>query len=176
MAKLYVDIALDVLPLGRNIQDNDFNNYNLTNTNSIALNTPAVNDNQVLTKTYIDHFHQENESSRRDLGIDFYDEPSHLVKNNQHIDFNGNKRTNINSISINRNPTIDEEVSNKKHIDDTTDEGTILRFHRTLVNYLKVSVGKDTYNRTKYNKIQITDTTIMKTSKTGGYLSQQWYI
>ena len=36
--------------LVRNIKDNDSNNFNLTNINSITLNTQAVNDNQVITK------------------------------------------------------------------------------------------------------------------------------
>ena len=60
-AKLYVDNAIDEASLVRNIQDNDSNNYNLTNINSITLNTQAVNDNQVITKIYVDEFHQENE-------------------------------------------------------------------------------------------------------------------
>ena len=47
--------------LVRNNQDNDFNNYNLTNINSITLNTHAVIDNQVITKSYVDQFHQEND-------------------------------------------------------------------------------------------------------------------
>ena len=70
-AKLFVDNAIDELILVRNNQDNGFNNYNLTNINSFILNTQAVNDNQVTTKAYVDQFHQENERSRRDLGIDF---------------------------------------------------------------------------------------------------------
>ena len=71
-AKLYVDTAIDEPSLVRKNKDNYFGNYNLTNINSITLNTQAVNDNQVITKAYVDQFHQENERSRRDLGIDFY--------------------------------------------------------------------------------------------------------
>ena len=48
-AKLYVDTAIDETSLVRNNQDNDFSNINLTNINSITLNTQAVNDNQVIT-------------------------------------------------------------------------------------------------------------------------------
>ena len=44
------------------------------------LNTRAVNDNQVITKSNVDQFHQENERSRRDLGIDLYKESSDLLK------------------------------------------------------------------------------------------------
>ena len=49
-AKLCVDNAIDESSLVRNNQDNDFKNNNLTNKNSITLNTEAVNDNQVITK------------------------------------------------------------------------------------------------------------------------------
>ena len=59
-AKLYVDISLDEVSLVRNSQDNDFNNYNLTTINSITLKKQAENDNEVITKAYVDQFHQEN--------------------------------------------------------------------------------------------------------------------
>ena len=92
-AKLYVDSAIDESSLVRNNQDNDFNNINLTNLNSITLNTEAVNDNQVSTKSYKDQFHQANERSRRDWGIDVYKESSDSVKNDQDNDLNDNKLT-----------------------------------------------------------------------------------
>ena len=79
-AKLYVDNSIDEPTIVRNNQDNDFNNYNLTNINSITLNTQAVNDNQVITKNHVDQFHQENERSRRDLGLSFYNEEVGLKK------------------------------------------------------------------------------------------------
>ena len=40
------------------------------------------------------------------------------------------------------------------------EEGTIVTFNQTLQNYLKVSVGIDFYNLTKYDKKQIADTTM----------------
>ena len=127
--KLYVDTEIDQSSLVRNNQDNDFNNNNLTNINSITLNNQAVNDNQVITKAYVDQFHQENERSRRDVGLDFYDESS-----------------------------------------------TLVRFNQTLQNYLKVSVGNDIYNLTKYNKISITDITEIKLLNSGDALLQKWKI
>ena len=154
-AKLYVDNAIDETSLVRNNKDNDCNKNNLTNINSFTLNTQAVNDNQVITKAYVDQFHQENEQSRRDLGIEFYDESKDLVKNNQDKDFNDKKLTNIYSITVNRRPISDNELSTKKYIDDELDKNTILRFNQTLEIYLKVSVGNDTYNLTRYNKIQL---------------------
>ena len=123
------------------------------------MNKQAENDNEVITKAYVDQFHQENERSRRDLGIDFYDESNDLVNNNQDNDFNDNKLTNLDSITVNRNPNSDDEVANKKYIDDELDKNTLLRFSQTLQNYLKVSVGDETYNLTKNNKISITDIT-----------------
>ena len=99
-----------------------------------------------------------------------------MVKNNQDNDLNDNKLTNLDSITVNRNPTSDNEASNKKYIDDQLDKNTFLRFNQTLQNYLKVSVGNDTYNLTKYNKIQLADTTIMKHPNSGGYLLQNWVI
>ena len=152
-AKLYVDTEIDQSSLVRNNQNNDFNNNNLTNINSITLNTQAVNDNQVITKAYVDQFHQENERSRRDLGIDFYDESDAIVKNNQDNDLNENKLTNSDSITINGNPTSDNDITNEKYVDDELDRNTNLRFNQTLENYFKISVGNDTYNLTKYSKI-----------------------
>ena len=68
-AKLYVDKAIDELSLARSYQDKDFNNNNLTNINSNTLNKQAENDIEVITKSYIDQFHQKNEPSRRYIFI-----------------------------------------------------------------------------------------------------------
>ena len=94
--------------------------------------------------------------------MSFYEESNDLVKNNQDNEFNDIKLTNLDSITVNRNPNSDNEVSNKKYIDDELDKNTVLRFNQTLQNYLNVSVGNDTYNLTKYHKIQIIDTTEMR--------------
>ena len=45
-----------------------------------------------------------------------------------------------------------------------------------MENFLKVSVGNTTYNLTKYDKIQVTDTIIIKAPNNGGYLLQNWVI
>ena len=76
--KLYVDISIDEPSLVRNNEDNDFNNYKLSIIRSISLDKQAENDNEMTTKAYVDQFHLENERSRRDLGIDFYNESSDL--------------------------------------------------------------------------------------------------
>ena len=175
-AKLYVDNSIDEASLVRNNKDNDFGNYNLTNINSITLNKQAENDNEVITKAYVDQFHQENERSRRDFGLDFYNESNDLVKNNQDNDLNDNKLISLDSISVNRKPSSDNELASKKYIDDELGKNTVLRFNQTLQNYLKVSVGNDTYNLTKYDKIQLTDTTEMRYPNIGSDLLQKWNI
>ena len=99
-----------------------------------------------------------------------------FLKNNQDNDFNNNKLTNLYFVTVNRDPSSDNEVSNIKYVDDSIAAGTLLRFNQTLSNYLKVSVGNDTYNLTKYNKMQITDTTVVKYPNSGGYLVPGWRI
>ena len=81
------------------------------------------------------------------------------MKNIKDNDFNDNKLTNINSITVNRDPSSENEETNKEHIDDSKREGTRVRFNKTLQNDLKVSVRIDTYNLTKYDRIQVTDAT-----------------
>ena len=100
--------------------------------NSILLNSSLTSPRTIIelpTKSYVDSLHGENERSRRDLGFDFYDESS-----------------------------------------------TLVRFNQTLQNYPKVSVGNDTYNLTKYNKISITDKTEIKFPNSGDALIQKWKI
>ena len=160
-AKLYVDKAKDETSLIRNNKDNDFGNYNLTNINSITLNKQAENDNEVITKAYVHQFHRKTARSRRDLGIDFHDESSDSVKNNHDNDLNNIKKPNLDSITVDRNPDSDNELANKNYVDDSIEETTIFRFNQTLENYLKLSVNNQTYNLTKYNKIQLTDLTVM---------------
>ena len=118
------------------------------------MDTQAVNDNQVIPKAFVDQFHQEKERSRRGLGLYFSNESFDLVKKNQDNDLNDMKLTNLDSVVVNRNPSSDNEVSNKKYVDDSIGECALLRFNQTLTIYLKISVGKDTHNSTKYDKIQ----------------------
>ena len=96
--------------------------------------------------------------------------------NDQDNEFDNNKLTKLGSITVNRNPNLDNELANKKYIDDELDKNTVLRFNQTLQNYLKVSVGNDTYNLTKYDKKQITDTTEMRYPNIGSDLLQKWNI
>ena len=90
----------------------------MNNINSITLNKPAKKYIEVNTKAHVDQFHIVNELNRRDLGLDFYDESSDLVKNKQNNDLNEKKLTNFDSITVNRNPSLNNELSNRKYIDD----------------------------------------------------------
>ena len=140
------------------------------------MNKEAEIDNELITKAYVDQFHQENERSRQDLGLSFYNEEVDLVKISQDNDFNDNKLSNIISITVNRNPASDNEVSIKKYIEDELDRNTFLRFDQTLENYLKVSVSNDIYNLAKYDNIKMTDTTIIKPPNNGSYSLQNWVL
>ena len=167
-AKLYVDNSIDEISLIRNNKDNDFGNYNLLKINSITLIKQAENVDEVITKSYIGQFHQENERSRRDLGIDFYNESSELVKNSQDNDFNDKKLTNINSITINNVPTNNNHVSNKKYINDELDKNTIVRLNDDSNDrYLQVHINSSPYNLQIYNKTHIIHTTKLFFPNTG---------
>ena len=118
---------------------------------------------EIPTKSYVDSLH-ESSRKRRELSSVF---------NDQDNEFDNNKLTNLDSITVIRNPTSDNEVANKKYIEYSIQDATIVRFNQTLTNYLKVSVGNDTYNLTKYDEIQITDTTDIKFLNIGGDLLQK---
>ena len=64
----------------------------------------------------------------------------------------------------------------KIYTDDEIDEHTFVRFNQTLQNYPKVSVGNDTYNLTKFDKIYITDVTEIRNPNTGQMLLQKWIL
>ena len=79
-------------------------------------------------------------------------------------------------MSLLKNLSSDIKSSNQKHGDDSIGEGTKVRFNPTLQNYLKKSVGNDTFNFSKYDKKQITHTTNSQYPNSGGYLLQNWVI
>ena len=79
-------------------------------------------------------------------------------------------------MTVNRDPSSDSQLSTKKYVDDQLDINTKVRFNETLENYLKVSLGNDTYKLTKDNKIQLTDNTINKTGINGLGVLPNWNI
>ena len=174
-AKLYVDNSIDESSFLRidpneklklDEQDSIFPNATLTSPKTII---------EISTKTYIDSLHDENERNRRDVGLAFYDEELDLVKNNQDNDFNDIRLINLDSVSVSTYPSLDNELSIKKHVDDSIAVGTIVTFKQTLENYLKVSIGIDTYKLTKYKKVQLIDTTVIKQGNCL-YLLPRWRV
>ena len=128
---------------------------NLVEQDSIILNstlTPPKTIIELPTKSYVNSLY-ESSRNRRDLSS---------ALNDQDNDFDNNKLTNLDIVTVNRNPSSDNELANENYIDDELDKNTLLRFNQTLQNYLKVSVGSDTYKLTKYDKILITGTTEIK--------------
>ena len=95
-----------------------------------------------------------------------------MVKKNGNNDFKDKKLTNIKSVSVNRNPSPDDEIVDKKYVDDSIGENTIFRFIQTIDNSLKASAWSVKNNPTKWDKIQTTDKTIIEFQNTGGYLLQ----
>ena len=72
-----------------------------------------------------------------------------VVFNDQDNEFDRKKLTKLNSVSVNKIPSSDNELANKKAINDELDKNIVLRYKKTLKNYLKISVGNDIYNLTK---------------------------
>ena len=136
---------------------------------SVFLNSALTSPKTIIelpTKSNVESLH-EIKRNRRDLSSVF---------NDQDIEFDKNKLTKLDSVTVNRNPISDIEFSTEKYIDDSIEEGTLLRFVQTLENYPKVSAGNGTYNLTKYKKIQIIDTTETKFPNIGSDLLQKWNI
>ena len=69
--KTILNIPISNQHLVRNNQDNDFNNYKLSNILSISVNNQPIEDNDLVTKFYVDSLHENNESNRRDVRIIF---------------------------------------------------------------------------------------------------------
>ena len=176
-AKKYVENKFNDPSILKNTDHADFNNNYLDNVRMITVTELPEWPNELTSKFYVDRalsellsyvneLHEINRN-KRDLSSVF---------NDQDTEFDNNKLSNLDSITVNRNPNLDNELSNKKYVDDSIGEGTLLRFNQTLQNYLKVSVGNDTYNLTKYGKIQILDTKEIKNPNIGSDLLQKWNI
>ena len=173
----YVDDNFNDPSLIKNTDHVDFNAKNIDNVNSIKVNTIPTLKEHLTPKlyfdnvihgiiSYVDSLHEKSRN-RRDLSSVF---------NDQDNEFDNNKLTKLDSITVNRDPNLDNELSNKNYVDDSIAEGTVVRYNQTLENYLKVSVGNDTYNLTKYNKIQYTDTTEKNYPNISSGLLQRWNI
>ena len=94
--------------------------------------------------------------------------------NDQDNELDNKTLTNLDSVSVDIDSNSGNELSNEKYVDDSIGEGRLVRFNQSLQNYLNVSIGNDIYHLTKYDKIQITDTTIIKIPNTRDHLPQNW--
>ena len=83
---------------------------------------------------------------------------------------------NLVRLTVNRDPGLSNELTNKKDVIDLLPEGTLVRFIQTLEIYLMVSVGNDICSLTKNNKIQIFDTTVLKSGNTEQGVLPYWKI
>ena len=113
---------------------------------SIVLNSSLTLPKTIIelpTRSYNDSLH-ESSRNRRDLSSVF---------NDQDNEFDNIKLTNLCSITVNRNPSSDNELSNEKYVDDSIEEGTLPRINQTLSNFLEVSDGNNTCILTKSDKI-----------------------
>ena len=127
-AKIYVDNAIfdgvnkhSLLRLHRDKK------LNLDEQVSILLNSNLTLPNTLIklpSKSYVDSLH-ESSRNRRHLSSVF---------NDQDNEFDNNKLTNLGSVTVNRNPNQDYELSNKNNVDDSIGEGTLVRFNQTLQN------------------------------------------
>ena len=118
------------------------------------------------TKSYVDS-PQKNSRYKRD---------SLAVINDQVNEFDKNRLSNLDSITVKRVPSSDNEQANRKLIDRSIGEGTKIRFNQILQNYLNFSVANDVYDFAICDKLQITETTIINCLKNRGYLLQRWII
>ena len=77
---------------------------------------------------------------------------------------------------MNRDFNSDNKLTNKRYVDDSIGDGSILRYKQTVKNYLKVSVENTVYNLGKYGRIQITEVTVIKFPNWSSEFSQNWKI
>ena len=119
---------------------------------------------ETATKTRLDSL-SENDGNRLDLSALFVD-PDNLV---DIIMLN-----NLDSITVNRNPNTDYELSHKTHVDVDLDRNTIFRFNQSPQKYLKVTLGNNKYSRTLFDRFQIPDATINEYLNRRWDLLQQW--
>ena len=100
------------------IKNKDFNNSSSSNILEIPLNLEPTDDNHAANKPYVDSL-SENNKNLRDL---------FTVFNDQDTEFDEKNIKKLDSLTSNRNPILDNELSNNKYVDDSLGESTILRF------------------------------------------------
>ena len=97
---------------------------------------------EIPTRAYVDSL-SENDRNRKVLSAVFNDQDSNFDKN---------KITDIGSVPLNRTPTSDNNLANKKSFDDSLGEDTILRFKKGLEKFSVISIGDSVYTFRKKTK------------------------
>ena len=83
-----INIPISNQHLVRNNQDNNFNNYRLTNISSVTVNHNAVEDNDLVTTWLCRNLYMRIMNDHEEMsGLAFYDENDDLVKNNHNKRF-----------------------------------------------------------------------------------------
>ena len=175
--KNYVDYNFNHPTIVKNTGHVDFNDKDIDNVRWIRVNEMPEFPNDLVPNLYVQNALRDILSyvtNLHEINRNKWDLSS--VFNDQDTELDNNKLTNLDSITVNRNANLDNELASKKYIDDELDKNTVLRFNQTLENYIKVSVGNDTYNLTKYDKIQLTDVTEMRYPNIRSDLLQKWNI
>ena len=57
----------------------------------------------------------------------------------------------MDGFAVIRDQSLDGEPANKEYIDKLIVEGTVVSFNQALQNWLKISVGNEVYNLTKFD-------------------------
>ena len=90
---------------------------------SINLNSTLTSPKAIiklLTKSFVDSFHEINRNRQN----------SSSVFNYQDNEFDNTKFNSLDSVSVNRNISSDNELSNKKYVDDSIGESTISQLNK----------------------------------------------
>ena len=110
----------------------------MTNIYINTLNIQAIDDNHVRTKAFVDHFHNENGQSSRDIGLQFYDESNDLVKINQDTNFNEFEFLNIDNLSNKSGHNLDKDLTTKQYVVDSIGKIIVLKFIQALEHYFEM--------------------------------------
>ena len=142
----WFDQGIDEPTLVRNNENNDFDNQFLSTISQVTLTWEPTDVNHAVSKAYVDSL-TENVGSRQDMSTVFSDQGN---------EFDNNNLTILDSIRVNRNRFLDDELS-KEHM---LMYKIILKFQlETIFSMLQHVVEK-----------QILDITIFKIANAFGYL------
>ena len=171
--KNYVDNKFNDSSTIKNTDHVDFNDKILDTVHSIKVNSYPTLDEQLTPKFYVDNCVDEESLLRLDpKGKIHYGKLDSIFLNSSIT----SPRTIIELPTESYVDSLHGENERSRRglgLDFYDESSTLVRFNQTLQNYLKVSVGNDTYNLTKYNKISITDINEIKFPNSGDALLQK---